>query len=114
MNEQNLIPGKLSVEEASRMGKRGGQASVKARKEKKLLSQVYGEFLADKHAIKTETGTKRITGAELVAMVARTILERGGAPAVAMIKEIREATEGTKSQVEQELKITLDFDTEGL
>jgi hypothetical protein len=38
-NEQNLKPRELTSEEATKMGKRGGVASGKARREKKLMRE---------------------------------------------------------------------------
>lgn len=50
-NEQNLIPkqkGELSVEEAKRMGSKGGKRSVEVRREKKLLKELCEEKLLEK------------------------------------------------------------------
>ena len=72
------------------MGSKGGKASAKAKKERKLMSQIYADILAEK------TGQKK--GLDLKTVV-RTILQDGGAPAVSMLKEIREATEGNKTTI---------------
>lgn len=96
MNEQNLKPIKhLSTEEAKQRGSKGGKASVKARRERKLMSQIYAEFLAKKH----KTGTGDISGDELLEKVITKVLARGDSSSVAMIKEIREGTEGNKVDI---------------
>ena len=115
MNEQNLKPKPISsVEQAKIMGSKGGKASVKAKREKKLLSQVYGEFLAEKFSVTIDGRSKKVTGAEFLKYVARKIAARGDATTVALMKEIREATEGSKMQTAQEIVVKLDFDTEGI
>lgn len=49
MNEQNLIPKTtLSKEEAKRLGSKGGKASVKARKERAIISSLYLKTLEKK------------------------------------------------------------------
>ena len=94
---ENLRPGTLSVEEASILGSKGGKASVKARREKKLLSQIYAEFLAEEFDINIDGDRKRITGQKLVNQVVKKIIIAGGSPAVSMLREIREGTEGNKT-----------------
>lgn len=44
-NEQNLKTRQLSTEEATKMGRKGGQASVKARREKKLIRETLETLL---------------------------------------------------------------------
>jgi len=97
MNEQNLIPKTtLSKEEAKRLGSIGGKNSVKSRRKKKLLTQVYGNYLAKKFDVKTVTGGKKVDGEEFVHMIVTKVLTSGGSAAVSMLKEIREATQGSK------------------
>ena len=88
-NIQNLKP--LTTERAREIGKKGKIASDKAKKEKKLLSQVYADMLSEKYG-------KGEKGVDLKSVV-KGILADGGAPAVSMLREIREATEGSKSTI---------------
>lgn len=97
MNDSNLRPKKISsTEEAKRLGSIGGKNSVRARREKKLLTQVYGDYLAKKFDVKTGTGDKKLDGEEFVHMIVTKVLTSGGSAAVSMLKEIREATQGNK------------------
>lgn len=96
---ENLNPPIKTANEARRLGKNGGKASGVARREKKLMSQIYGEFLAERFKVRVDGKDQEITGADLVGRVVKTVLNDGGAPAVSLMKEIREATEGTKSQL---------------
>lgn len=112
MNE-NLRPVRTK-EEARARGANGGKRSGEVRREKKLLSQVYLDLLAKKFPATGGKGPKAETGAERIANRLMSIIDEGGSAGVAAAREVREATEGSKSQIEQELKITLDFDTEGI
>ena len=78
------------------MGSKGGKASAKAKKERKLMSQIYADILLKRLSVPFEEGTEEMTGLELVEHAVKTALATGGSPAVSMMKEIREATEGSK------------------
>lgn len=87
---------KLTTDQAREIGVLGGKRSVESKRKKKLMSQIYGEFLADKFNVKIDGKDKEITGADLVGRVVKTILNGGGSSAVSLMREIREATEGSK------------------
>ena len=98
--EDNLRPLKpLTHDEAVELGRKGGKKSVEVRREKKLMSQIYADILAE------QTGHKK--GLDIKAVV-KNILQEGGASAVSMIKEIREATEGSKTQLTGGITIVID------
>ena len=97
MNDENLRPKKISsTEEAKRLGSIGGKNSVKSRRKKKLMTNVYGDYLAKKFDVKLGGGEKKVDGEEFVHMVVTKVLTAGGSAAVSMLKEIREATQGSK------------------
>ena len=104
----NLKP--LSTEKAREIGRKGGIASGKAKREKKLMSQIYAEFLEKHHDVITKDGTKRkLEGQELLNSVISKVLSRSDSSSVSMMKEIREATEGTKATLEHsgDMSITI-------
>jgi hypothetical protein len=104
-NEKNLRPIKtLSKEEAKKRGSSGGKKSGQVRREKKLLSGIYADMMAKKY--KTESG-KDIYGHEICEKVAMKVLGRGDGSSVSMLKEIREATEGSKLNVENIGPVTI-------
>ena len=72
------------------------------------MSQIYAEFLEKKHDIKTESGIKKLSGEKILAQVVGKILARGDSSSVAMMKEIREATEGSKVQMTGNLTTKLE------
>lgn len=94
-NPSKLIPqSQRTPEEAREMGRKGGIESGKSRREKKLLSQIYGEMLMDEYEVTVKGETKKVTGSKLVKTVARDVLMRRDSSSVSMMREIREATEG--------------------
>lgn len=88
---KNLKPVRTKAE-AKKRGRAGGIKSGIARREKKLMSQIYNEFLAKKYGEKY--------GDEIVRDVMKDIIEGRDGPSVSLIKEIREATEGNKIKIE--------------
>lgn len=93
---KNLIPNEARTpEERRKNARKAGKASGKARREKKLLSQIFAELISDG----LENDIKK---------AAPSIIRKGGAPAVSMMKEIREATEGSKVKTETALTINTD------
>jgi len=105
---ENLV--RLTTEKAREIGIKGAAASTESRQKRKLMSQMYAEFLAKKHDIKVldvigkdgkpKYKVKSVTGEALIDLVARGVLMEGGSPAVSMLKEIREATEGSKVKLD--------------
>ena len=96
-NIDNLKPVR-SKEEARERGRNGGIKSGEVRKQKKFMSQIYAEFLEKHHDVITKDGTKRkLEGQELLNSVISKVLSRSDSSSVSMMKEIREATEGTKA-----------------
>ena len=81
----------------------GGKASGKARKEKKLMSQIYADMLADQSGIKGGKGFKEVVREILNSTDPKTTAAR-----VSLMKEVREATEGSKLQTETTLNINTD------
>jgi hypothetical protein len=88
--------------------------SAEKRKEnnakKKLMSQIYAEFLEREYSVKVAEGTKKISGAELVNEAMKKIIARGDSSSVAVMREIRETLEGQKinlsGSVETKLQTT--------
>ena len=77
--------------------------SAEKRKEnnakKKLMSQIYAEFLEKEYSIKIGDKTKKITGAEFVNEAMKKIIARGDSSSVSLLRELREGTEGSRVQV---------------
>lgn len=96
-NPDKLIPAsKRSKKEASELGRKGGIASGEARREKKRLSTIYGEMLAGKYEVTINGEKQKLDGAELVRFIMRDVLMRRDSASVSLLKEMREALEGSK------------------
>jgi len=89
-NPENL-KAPLSPEEARKFGSMGGKRSVEVRREKKLLSAMYAEILAKGF----EVDGDRLSLDEVVS----AIISQNNGASVSMLKEIREATEGSKTKM---------------
>jgi hypothetical protein len=92
-------------EEAREKGKRGGIASGEAKRKKKLMSQIYGDLLADQYDVKIDGKVQKIDGDKFVKAIARDVLMRRDGSSVSMLKEIREATEGNNINISGDLDI---------
>lgn len=97
---ENLRPAKTR-EVAQARGKLGGIKSACVKKERKLLSAMYADLLAKGFEVEGE----KLSLDE----VASAILSRRDAASVSMLKEIREATEGSKVTLDGELKTAAAF-----
>ena len=94
MNEENLRT--PTSEEAKEMQKKSAEKRKENNAKKKLMSQIYAEFLEKEYNIKTAEGTKKISGAELCNEAMKKIMARGDSSTVSLMKELREGTEGQK------------------
>lgn len=96
MNDQNLIPvSERTPSELREITRKGGRASGKARREKAVISGMYAKFLAKK--TKVDIDGKPATGVQLFEYAVTKIITKGSDSAkVALMKEMREALEGSK------------------
>jgi hypothetical protein len=99
-NQKNLIPNsERTPEQLREQTRKGGIESGKRKREKKLMSMIYADLLADKYEVETKEGKKTVDGGKLLQTVARDILMRRDSASVSLMKEIREATEGSQINV---------------
>ena len=92
----NLRPVKTK-EEARERGRNGGKRSGEAKREKKILTDMYIRYWAKKHDIEITEGKKKtLGGQELFDAVASKILSRGDSASNALFREMREGIEGSK------------------
>lgn len=77
--------------------------SAEKRKEnnakKKLMSQIYAEFLEKEYNVRQGDKERKLTGAELVNECMKKIIARGDSASVSLMREVREGTEGSKVQL---------------
>jgi hypothetical protein len=89
------------IEERKEIARLGGIKSGQVRREKKLMSEIYAEFLEKEHDIIGRDGIKKkLTGQALLNSVMSKVLSRGDSAAVSLMREIRQASEGEKIKTE--------------
>jgi len=81
-------------------GKLGGKKSVIVRREKKLMSQIYADILADQSGIKKGRGIKAVVDEILSSTDPKTMAAR-----VSLMRELREGTEGSKLKTETTISL---------
>ena len=102
MNEQNLRT--PTTDEAKEMQRKSAEKRKENNAKKKLMSQIYAEFLEREYEVKAGEGKRKLSGAELVNEVMRKVLARSDSSSVSLMREIREGTEGTKVNLSGEVK----------
>ena len=96
-NLKTLIPlTERSKADAKKIRQKGQKAMIKKKKEKKMMSDLYASFLCEEHKIKQGDKEELLTGYDMIGRVVGKVLSRGGSSAVSMMREIREAMEGSK------------------
>ena len=112
-NENNLRT--PTSEEAKEMQKKSAEKRKENNAKRKMLSELYADFLEEEFEIKEgEKGTRKISGAEYCKLIAKKVLNRGDSSSVAMLREVREATEGSKLNLSGEIKTELQTTEERL
>jgi hypothetical protein len=109
MSKSNLIPNsERTPEELREMTRKGGIRSGEVRREKKLLSQIYAEFLEKEHDVISKEGErKKMSGQALLNSVMSKVLSRSDSSSVAMMREIREATEGKNVNLDGKIIVNI-------
>jgi len=86
--------------------------SAEKRKEnnakKKLMSQIYAEFLEKEYNVRQGDKERKLTGAELVNECMKKIIARGDSSSVSLMREVREGTEGTKVNLSGTVKTEME------
>lgn len=94
MNEENLRP--CTPENARERQLKSAAKRKENTAKRKLLSEMYADFLEEEFEIKEGEIKRKVSGAEYCKLIAKTVLKRSDSSSVAMLKEVREATEGSK------------------
>ena len=105
MNEKNLRT--PTSEEARVMQRKGAEKRKENNAKKKLMSQIYAEFLEKEYNVRQGDKERKLTGAELVNECMKKIIARGDSASVSLMREVREGTEGTKMQLSGSINTTL-------
>lgn len=106
MNEQNLRT--PTTEEAREMQLKSAEKRKENNAKRKLLSELYADFLEEEFEIKEGETKRKVSGAEYCKLIAKTVLKRSDSSSVAMLKEIRESTEGSKVNLSGTVKTDME------
>ena len=103
--KDNLTP--FTSDNAKEMQRKGAEKRKENNAKKKLMSQIYAEFLEKEYNVRQGDKERKLTGAELVNECMKKIIARGDSASVSLMREVREGTEGTKMQLSGSINTTL-------
>ena len=106
MNDENLV--KFTPETARERQLKSAEKRKENNAKKKLMSQIYAEFLEQEYEVKVGDGKRKLSGSEFVNEVMRRVLARGDSSSVSLLKEIREGTEGSKINLSGTVKTEIE------
>ena len=101
-NENNLRT--PTTDEAKEMQKKSAEKRKENNAKKKLMSQIYAEFLEKEYNVRQGDKERKLTGAELVNECMKKIIARGDSASVSLMREVRECIEGQKINLSGEIK----------
>ena len=110
MNDENLKP--CTKENARERQLKSAAKRKENHAKKKLMSQIYAEFLEKEYNVKAGDKTKKISGAELCNEAMKKIIARGDSASVSLMREIRSCLEGENVKLSGEINTTLNMTTE--
>jgi hypothetical protein len=100
-NPSKLVP--CTPENARERQLKSAEKRKENNAKKKLMSQIYAEFLEKEYNVRQGDKERKLTGAELVNECMKKIIARGDSSSVSLMREVREGTEGTKMQLSGEV-----------
>ena len=111
-NPQNLNP--CNSENARERQLKSAEKRIENNAKKKLMSQIYAEFLEKEYNVRQGDKERKLTGAELVNECMKKIIARGDSSSVSLMTEIRKAMEGDKVNLEGSIKAEMQTTEERL
>ena len=102
MNDENLKP--CTKENARERQLKSAEKRKENNAKKKLMSQIYAEFLEKEYNVRQGDKERKLTGAELVNECMKKIIARGDSASVSLMREVRECIEGQKINLSGEIK----------
>ena len=112
MNDENLKP--CTKENARERQLKSAEKRKENNAKKKLMSQIYAEFLEKVYNVRQGDKERKLTGAELVNECMKKIIARGDSSSVSLMTEIRKAMEGEKVNLEGNVKAEMQTTEERL
>ena len=104
--KDNLTP--FTSDNAKEMQRKGAEKRKENNAKKKLMSQIYAEFLEKEYNVRQGDKERKLTGAELVNECMKKIIARGDSSSVSLLREVREGTEGQKINLSGTVKTEME------
>jgi len=104
--KDNLTP--FTSDNAKEMQRKGAEKRKENNAKKKLMSQIYAEFLEKEYNVRQGDKERKLTGAELVNECMKKIIARGDSSSVSLMTEIRKAMEGDKVNLSGTVKTEME------
>ena len=111
-NPSKLVP--CTPENARERQLKSAEKRKENNAKKKLMSQIYAEFLEKEYNVRQGDKERKLTGAELVNECMKKIIARGDSSSVSLMTEIRKAMEGDKVNLEGSIKTEMQTTEERL
>ena len=111
-NPQNLNP--CNSENARERQLKSAEKRKENNAKKKLMSQIYAEFLEKEYNVRQGDKERKLTGAELVNECMKKIIARGDSSSVSLMTELRKALEGEKVNLSGTVKTEMETTEERL
>ena len=108
--KDNLTP--FTSDNAKEMQRKGAEKRKENNAKKKLMSQIYAEFLEREYEVKAGEGKRKLSGAELVNEVMRKVLARSDSSSVSLIRELRSCLDGENINLSGQVNTTLNLSQE--
>jgi hypothetical protein len=105
-NPQNLNP--CNSENARERQLKSAEKRKENNAKKKLMSQIYAEFLEKEYNVRQGDKERKLTGAALVNECMKQIIARGDSSSVSLLREVREGTEGQKINLSGTVKTEME------
>ena len=108
--KDNLTP--FTSDNAKEMQRKGAEKRKENNAKKKLMSQIYAEFLEREYEVKAGEGKRKLSGAELVNEVMRKVLARSDSSSVSLMRELRSCLDGENINLTGQVNTTLNMTPE--
>ena len=105
MNDENLKP--CTKENARERQLKSAEKRKENNAKKKLMSQIYAEFLEKEYNVRQGDKERKLTGAELVNECMKKVMARSDASSVSLMREIRSCLDGENIKISGDINARL-------
>lgn len=103
--KDNLTP--FTSDNAKEMQRKGAEKRKENNAKKKLMSQIYAEFLEKEYNVRQGDKERKLTGAELVNECMKKVMARSDASSVSLMREIRSCLDGENIKISGDINARL-------